>query len=157
MASLTTFLIIKMLSFNVTPLVIASNYHRSCLMMATTAGGATNNHDSTPLLPVPLRLMITIKPIVFFCHNIYLHHLRPLINAAAFSSKVISAIVEWIDRPDVNTGDPLMTNFAFNGFLRDDPCTCSDERRYLLLDNCCLLLPHMFPFKLQRDPKTISE
>ena len=191
MASLTTFLTITMLSFNVTTLVIASTCHSSCIMMATTAdtvntfsmasaghhsldgfrhysapAAVTSNNDSTPL-----QLMIITLPIVF-CHNIYLHqhrfvlpsdepssstnifstsvtattsipgtchhdipnecppngfkHLPPdkcslhdsiTSHAAAFSSKVIPAVVEWIDRPDVNTGSPLMTNFAFNGFL----------------------------------------
>ena len=47
-------------------------------------------------------------------------------HAAAFSSKIISAAVEWIDRPDVNTGSPLMTNFAFNEFLQRDPKTISE-------------------------------
>ena len=166
MSSLTTFLLIMMFIFTVNTSVTASTCHSNYIVMATTAdtvntfsiasaghhsldgfshystpaGGANNNNDSTPLLAAPLGLMITTLP-TMSCHDICLHHHRFLVPSEEPTS--------------IRSASVASCNGCSN--IRDDPCTCSDEGRCLLLDNCCLLLPHMFPFKLQRDPKTISE
>ena len=150
-----------MFIFTVNTSVTASTCHSSCIVMTKTAdiittsriapagyhssldghrhhapvGGVTNDSASTPL-----QIMIIILPIVF-CHDICLHHHRFLIPSEEPNS--------------IRSASVASCSGCSN--TRDDPCTCSDERRCLLLDNCCLLLPHMFPFKLQRDPKTISE
>ena len=57
-----------------------------------------NNNDSTPPMAASLRQMITILPIMFFCHNIYLHLriLFPSDDPSSSTSNLSTSVVATI-------------------------------------------------------------
>ena len=131
MASLISAFLSTMIIFNMKTLVTAFNYNSSCIVMTTTGHsldglrhhgtpveGTTNYNDAMPFLAALLHLMTTILPVVLFCHNTCLHHLRLLIPSEdpSSSSNIRSTSVASCSSCNIY----------------DDPCTCIDER-------CCFL------------------
>ena len=143
MASLISAFLSTMIIFNMKTLVTAFNYNSSCIVMTTTGHsldglrhhgtpveGTTNYKDAMPFLAALLHLMTTILPIVLFCHNTCLHHLRLLIPS---------------EEPNSSTSIRSTTSCSSCNNIHDAPCTSCCCVYLLLASMTTLAFTHTSP------------